>query len=409
MRCCRNRQERPGQKGMGAALNRSIESNLAEIVALRHEFHQHPETRFKETWTSERLSSVLKEWGIPHTCGLARGTGIVASIDGKPGKTIALRTDIDGLEIDEATSLPYASRIPNRMHACGHDGHMATVLGAARVLLEFRGSLHGSVRLLFQPGEEQGGGARHMIADGALDGVDAIFGLHGWPQLEAGKVAIKSGPMMASADFFRIHVQGKGCHGADPASAIDPVLVAAHITTSLQTIVSREIDPRKPAVVTIAHIDAGTTTNIIPDTALLEGTIRSFDGETDALLRESIERIACNTAQAFRASASVAFGEKPYPALINDEAMTRLLLDSALTTLGNGNVVVLTEPQMVAEDFACYLEKVPGAFFFLGVANEPNQPYPPLHSAYYDFNDKAVPAGIAVMAELALRFLSDKR
>ena len=385
-----------------------IQSVLPEVIELRHELHTHPETRFAETWTSEYLRGILNAWEIPYRSGLAKGSGIVATIEGKAGKTIALRADIDGLEIAEATNLPYASRIPDRMHACGHDGHMATLLGVARVLLECRDGLEGSVRLLFQPGEEQGGGARYMIADGALDGVDAIFGLHGWPQLEAGKIAVKSGSLMASADFFRITIQGKGCHGADPASGIDPVLVAAHITTALQAVISREIDPRKPAVVSVAHIDAGSTTNIIPDTALLEGTIRSFDAETDTWLREAIERIACSTAHAFRASAEVAFGEKPYPALINDPAMTQMLIHSASEAIGEDNVVILEEPAMVAEDFACYLEEIPGAFFFLGMANASNQPYPTLHSPYYDFNDKALPTGIATMAELALRFLAKK-
>lgn len=391
---------------MSTSIKSAVDSILDEIIALRHEFHQHPETRFEEVWTSERISTLLSEWGIPHQGGFAKGTGIVATIEGKPGKTIALRTDIDGLEVEEATGLPYASKIAGRMHACGHDGHVANLLGAARVLMAYRQQLRGTVRLLFQPGEEQGGGARYMIADGALDGVDAVFGLHGWPQLEAGRMAVKSGPLMASADFFRVHIQGKGCHGADPASGIDPVLVAAHITTALQSIVSREMEPGKPAVVTVGHIDAGSTTNIIPDTALLEGTIRSFDNDTDSMLRESIERIAIHTAQAFRASATLTFGEKPYPALINDERMTDFLVDSASKAIGRQNVVVLTEPQMVAEDFACYLEKIPGAFFFLGVADAAGQPYPALHSPYYNFNDKALPTGIAIMAELALRFLA---
>ncbi len=393
---------------MSSAISRTIKSILPEIVELRHAFHQHPEIRFQETWTAERISRVLTQWGISHQTGLARGTGIVASITGKPGKTIALRADIDALEIEEATGLPYASQVPGRMHACGHDGHMANLLGVARVLREFRKALQGTVRFLFQPGEEQEGGARYMIADGALEGVDAIFGLHGSPLYPAGTIAVKSGPLMASADFFRILVQGKGGHGADPASAIDPIIVAAHIATALQAVVSREVDPREPAVVTIAHIQAGTSTNIIPDTALLEGTIRSVEPATDALLREAIERIASHTAQAFRASASVNFGENPYPPVVNDTAMTELLLDSASRTIGIDKVFVLKKPQMIAEDFACYLEQVPGAYFFLGMANAPDEPYPPLHSAQYDFNDEALHTGMAIMADLALRFLSKK-
>ncbi len=383
-----------------------MESTLPEIVALRHELHQHPEVRFEETWTSDRIAAFLNDIGVRYTRGHAGGTGIVAAIEGSaPGKTVALRADMDALEMEEGTGLPYASTIPGRMHACGHDGHTAILCGAAKILAGQRDALHGTVRLLFQPAEEQGCGARFMVDEGAVDGVDAIFGLHGWPTLPLGHVAVKPGPFMASADFFRVVVQGKGCHGAQPAAGVDPVVVAAHITTALQTIVSREINPCKPGIVTVAHIEAGSTTNIIPDTALLEGTIRSFDTATDRTIREGVVRIAEHAARAFRASAEVTFGEGPYPPLVNDIEMTDFVAATARDTLGSESVTSLEQPVMVAEDFACYLERVPGSFFYLGVNPGPTGSYPALHRSDYNFPDEALLPGMQVMVALARRFL----
>ena len=389
-------------------LIQTIEESWPEIAALRHELHQHPEIRFEEVWSSDRIAAFLDDAGIPHKRNLAKGTGIVATIEGKAasGKTVALRADIDALEMTEETGLPYASQTPGRMHACGHDGHIAVLCGAAKALMTHREDLPGNVRLLFQPGEEQGGGARYMVADGALESVDAIFGLHGWPSLRVGQIGVKPGPLMASADFFRIAVRGKGCHGADPAAGVDPVVIAAHITTALQTIVSREVDPQDPAIVTVAHIDAGTTTNIIPDTALMEGTLRSFDPATDATLREALVRIARHTAEALRGSALVEFGGDGYPPLINDEAMTALLAEAAGEALGHENVVNLRRPIMVSEDFACYLEKIPGCFFYLGVDPAAGGSCPGLHTPHYDFGDAALVPGMKVMAAAALRFLA---
>lgn len=377
---------------------------LPEIADLRHELHQHPEIRFQERWTADRIARFLDAHGIPHRDGLAKGTGIVATVEGNGKRVVALRADIDALEIQEETGLPYASRIPQRMHACGHDGHTAILCGTGAVLMRLRDRLPCTVRLLFQPAEEQAGGARFMVADGAVDGVDAVFGLHGWPGLALGRIATKPGPFMASADFFRIVVRGRGCHGADPAAGIDPIVVAAHITTALQTIVSRELDPREPAIVTVAHIDAGATTNIIPDTAFMEGTIRSFDPRVDAALRESVDRVARNIAKALRATAETQFGGQSYPALVNSPDMTRHVCDCAADTLGPDAVEVLDRPVMVSEDFACYLEAVPGAFFFLGVNANAGKPCPSLHTPQYDFPDAALPIGIRLMTRLALGF-----
>jgi amidohydrolase len=397
---------------MAHDMDKTVEAILPEMAALRHEFHQHPETHFQEQWTSERIARFLDEIGVPYARGLAKGTGIVATLEGgrksSGSRTVGLRTDIDALDIQEETGLPYASEVPNRMHGCGHDGHMACLCGAVRVLKEHQEELSGTVKFLFQPAEEIEGGARFMVEDGALDGVDVIFGLHGFPDLPVGHVIVKPGPFMASANFFRVDVQGRGCHGADPAAGVDPVVVAAHITTALQTVVSRELDPWESVVVTVAHIEAGVTSNIIPDTAFLEGTIRTLTPEIDAHVRTSVTRIVEHTAQSFRATASVDFGEAAYPALHNDPDSAAFVRETAVQLFGADRVIDPGHPYMVAEDFAYYLEKVPGAFFFLGVNPDPATPYPPLHSTKYNFSDEALEPGIRLWSHLAVRALNQR-
>lgn len=387
----------------------AIETALPGLVALRHELHQHPEIRFEEHWTSDRIAACLAEAGVPHTRGHAKGTGIVALIEGgAPGRTVALRADMDALEIEEQTGLPYASRIPQRMHACGHDGHSAILCGAARALWQHRAKLRGRVKFIFQPAEEQAAGGRFIVSEGLLDDVDAAFALHGWPGLEAGQACAGDGCVMASADYFGIDIQGKGGHGADPAAAVDPVVVAAHIVTALQSVVSRETDPWDAAVVSAARIEAGFASNVIPEWAHIEGTFRALRPEVRAHLQESIERIAVNVAAAFRAKAAVTIGEDGYPALHNDPAMAALARAAAGDALGTAGVVPFTHPYMTAEDFAYYLQKVPGAFVFLGV-RRPGQSVaeaPTLHSPHYDFNDAAIPHGVRTMCAIALRFLA---
>lgn len=379
---------------------------MPEVTALRHDFHQHPELRFHERWTSERIARFLDENRVPYRRGYAKGTGIVAALEGRKGKTVALRADMDGLEIMEATGLSYASLASGRMHACGHDGHMACLCGVAKALSLHRGALAGTVKFIFQPAEELAGGGRLMVEEGVLDDVDAVFALHGWPGLPVGSIGIRPGWMMAGADFFKIVVHGKGCHGADPASGVDPVVVAAHIITALQTIVSRERDPREPAVVTVARIEAGTESNIIPEQAMLVGTIRGFRPEVCDALRVGVARIAQQTAQAFRASAAVEFGQHPYPALYNDPTMTQLVRNIAARTLGDTHVAMLDMPSMMSEDFAFYLQKAPGVFIYLGLNANPPASYAPLHNPQFDFNDDALPTGMTLLTHLALQVLS---
>ncbi len=386
------------------SLHQTIEGILPGLVALRHELHAHPEIRFEEHWTSDRIARFLDDIGVPYTRGHAKGTGIVATLEGgQSGKTVALRADMDALEIHEQTGVPYASTIAGRMHACGHDGHMTCLCGAIQTLAEHRERLEGSVKFIFQPAEELAAGGRFIVEEGVLDGVDGVFALHAWPTLPVGGVGLRPGWMMATADSFHITVEGRGCHGADPAAGVDPITVAAYITTALQTIVSREIDPADTGVVTVGKIAAGEATNVIPEEALIEGTLRAMEPDLFERIAESIERIAVHTASAFRASAHVRFGGARYPSLYNDEAATAFVHETAVDLFGSDRVVTLPKPCMAAEDFAFYLQRVPGAFICLGNNGDPSKPHPPLHSPHFNFNDDAIPTAVELFATLALR------
>lgn len=383
----------------------TIQSILPEIIELRHELHTHPEIRFEEHWTSDRISAFLDSCGIEHTRGHARGTGIVATIRGEGSRTVALRSDMDALEIEEETGVSYRSTIPNRMHACGHDGHMANLCGTAKVLQTLRDQLKGNVKLIFQPAEEQAAGGRLIVEEGILDDVDGVFGLHCWPTLPVGQVGVKSGPAMASADFFRITIKGIGCHGADPASGVDPVLIAAHVLTALQSIVTRETNPWDPAVLTVAKVSAGEASNVIPETAIMEGTFRALSHPVRDRIFASIARIAENTARAHNAEASVEFDGEPYPFLNNDPEMSDFVKDMVRQAFGDERLYEPKFAAMTAEDFAYYLQRVPGAFLFLGNNPDPASKYPGLHSPHFDFCDEALPTGIELLSTVALRFL----
>ncbi|MBI2433363.1 MAG: amidohydrolase [Candidatus Hydrogenedentes bacterium] len=395
------------------ALQSTLRHILPDLIILRHELHQHPEIRFQEHWTSDRIARFLDTTGVPYTRGHAGGTGLIATIDGeadgKGDTTVVLRADIDALEIQEATGLPYASQVPGRMHACGHDGHIACLCGVVKVLAENKHHLRGRVKCIFQPAEEQAAGGKLIVDEGHLDNVAAAFALHAWPQLPLGSVGVGPGPVMAGADFFRIEVQGKGGHGADPAATIDPIVVAAHIITALQSIVSRETNPGDAAVVTVASLHAGTASNIIPETALLEGTFRTLSiPERDRVLA-AITRIAQHTATAHRATVHVFGGVCGYPPTINDPNAAQFAQDTVQACFGPDALIPITRPYMTAEDFAFYLQKVPGAFLFLG-NTPPDQlaSAPGLHTPRFNFNDAALPIGITLLADLALRYLAQE-
>jgi len=317
---------------------------------------------------------------------------------------VALRADIDALPIQEASDLSYASKTKGVMHACGHDGHMVCLLGAAMVLSSIRDQLSGTIKFIFQPAEESGGGGRAMVADGVLNDppVQAVFGLHGWPAIKVGCAATRPGAIMASTDSFHVTIHGKGTHGAHPHLGIDPIVAASHVVVALQTIVARTLDPLKAGVVTVGTLHAGTAINIIPLTAELAGTIRALDGEVREHLRNQVEQVTRHTVAAHGCRADVEL-KAGYPVVVNDPRMARLVAETATEVLGSENFDPNRPPSMGGEDFAYYLQKVPGCYFFIGTCPRDRADYPSLHTPTYDFSDEAIGTGVRLFCELALR------
>jgi len=375
------------------------------MVRLRRHLHAHPELSRQEKETGRFLAAELKALGLKVQHPFA-GTGILAILEGeKAGRTVALRADMDALPVQEQTGLPFASKAPGVMHACGHDAHMASLLGATKLLVERRGEIRGSVRLLFQPAEETvPGGAKAMIKAGALEGVSAIFGLHVDPVLSTGKVGTKSGILMAQADDFDLTILGKGGHAARPHTSVDAIVVASLIVQVLQTIVSRRIDPVTPAVVTVGRIAGGTKHNIIADRVLLQGTCRSLDAGTAKKLKASVARIAHDIARSCEATCLFKYTQG-YPPLINPERETRFAREVLGNLLGEKNVLTLKEPLMGGEDFTYYLQKIPGTFLRLGIRNTKLGSTFPWHHPKFMVDEDAIPVGAAVLAHLALEYL----
>ncbi|HSR24974.1 MAG TPA: M20 family metallopeptidase [Candidatus Eisenbacteria bacterium] len=383
----------------------SARAIAGSVVADRRAIHRRPELAFQERETAALVERRLRELGVDVRGGVG-GTGVVGLIHGtRPGRTVLLRADMDALPIQEEASFDYASACAGVMHACGHDAHTAILIGAARLLLDRRDELTGCVKLMFQPAEEGGAGALRMIEDGLLEdpSVDAAFMLHVAHALPAGRVATAAGPVLAGANSFTITVDGRGGHAARPHAAVDPVMVAAHIVTALQTLVSRETPPDQPAVVTLGSLVAGTAPNIIPDRAVIKGTIRAYDGELMRNLERRLEETAGGVARALRADARVEY-EMHYPPTVNDAAMAELLAGAARAALGP-DAVLSAEPVMAAEDFSFVLQRVPGAMLSLGV-RAPDWTEPrPVHTARFALDESALPVGVACMASAALAFL----
>jgi len=388
---------------MSNKLEAGIADLTGQLIAWRRDFHRHPEVAFQETRTSTVVRKFLESLGLP--VRLAGGTGLVAVLEGRPGgKTVALRADMDALPVQEVDGREYGSLNRGAMHACGHDGHMAMLMAAAKVLTARKGEFSGRVVFLFQPAEEKPpGGAMRMVEDGALDGVDAIFGIHLWQAFPTGRVGIIKGPMLAQSDNFRIVVKGKGGHGAMPHTAVDPIVAAAQIIVNCQTIVSRNIDPLKPCVVTFGTVSGGTTNNIIPAEVILTGTARTFHPAVQALAERRLREISEETAKVFGASCQVEY-VPGYPAVVNDAAMVDFAADVARRVLGEG-CLYPCDPVMGGEDFAFYLQKVPGAFIFLGAGDGHEFPH---HHPAFDIDEKALPTGALLNASLALEFLGIK-
>ena len=370
-------------------ITEKIRQYTSEAIGLRRDLHRHPELAMRETRTTQLIREQLQAYGIPLIPDLDLPSGTAALLEGgKPGKTLLLRADIDALPVKEASGLPFASQEVGVCHSCGHDIHITALLLCARVLSEMRDSLHGRVIFLFQPGEETGEGASAVLRSGLLDRYppDLAVGAHCWPDLPGGTVGLRKGGFMASSDTFRIQVIGRGGHGAHPHKSIDPIVAASYLVTQLQTIVSRTVAPLDSAVVTVGKFTAGTAANVIPDQAVLEGTVRTA---------------------AMGAQCQVDY-QRGIPALVCDAVAIDQLEAAAIQQLGQDKVRFLAQPSMGSEDFARYLERAPGAMFRIGTACDAPASHLPLHNAAIQFDEQAIPTGAAVFSQLAVNFLRTK-
>jgi amidohydrolase len=388
----------------------SIDTVLQRVRRLRHELHAQPELSFDVPDTAQRVFEVLDSIGGLRIRRRLAGHGIIAVLNAdRPGPCVGLRAELDALPIEEQTGLPYASINRGRMHACGHDGHLACLLGAAMVLAERAEDLPGKVKFIFQPAEETEGGAQVMCEQGALEEphVDCLFALHGWPTLPLGLIATAAGPQLASTNPFELRIQGKGCHGAYPHRGIDPIVVSARIIDGLQTIASRQTNPIQPVVVTIGEIRGGSAPNIIPAEVYMQGTIRALDAEVRRQTVERVRQIVTRTAEAFGATAKIDIVHG-YPVLVNDSRAAELVVRVAERVVGRELVQTDLPPSMGAEDFAYYAQRTSAAFYRLGLRPpDAGEDYPGLHTPRFDFNDDVLPIGIRMHCELAAAFLAD--
>jgi len=384
-------------------LREEIAELLPEMIGVRHHIHQHPELAYEEHATSDLVAQRLAEWGYEVHRGLG-GTGVVGRLrQGSGGKSIGLRADMDALPITEATGLPYASQHHGKMHACGHDGHTATLLAAARHLAQTR-RFNGTLNLIFQPAEEGGGGALRMVQDGLFEKFpcNAIFGLHNAPGQPVGTLAFRSGPTLASADRVVIVLKGRGGHAAMPHFSADPIVAGSSIVMALQSIVARNVDPLLSAVVTVGLFQSGTVNNVIPGTARLELSVRALDREVRKLLRQRIQEVVSSQAASLGVTAEVNY-EEGYPVLVNTQAETDFAARVATELLGPQRVLLDKPPVMGSEDFAFMLEHRPGCYLFLGNGDGAGSCM--VHNPGYDFNDAAMETGAAFWSLLVERYL----
>ncbi len=386
----------------------AIRDIMPDVIRLRHDLHAHPELGYAEQRTSQVVQRELGAASVQFRSGLAGGTGVLGYLAAtQPSEhVIAIRADMDALPIVEQTGLAYASTTPGVMHACGHDGHTAILLATAKVLSTVKDRPN-DVLFVFQPAEEGGAGGKRMCEEGVLNGTllgrsaDVIYGLHGFPKKHVGHVSTRIGTLMASASEFWIEVTGKGSHAAMPHLGIDPILVCAHIITALQSVVARGIDPMDSVVVTVGVITAGVAHNVIPETALMKGTLRTLSEETKAFSVARIQQIATGIAETLGARATIHW-HVDYPVTVNHEAPTEDFRRTARSVLGADRVHTEETPVMGAEDFSFYGQHVPASFFWLGLMPEGAETFPNLHAPNFDFNDDALPVGIEIFCELAL-------
>jgi amidohydrolase len=395
---------------MTTTTDQLVLDRLPRIADFRHRLHRIPELAFEEFKTAAAIRAELDALGIKYTAGVTDApTATIAVIGDTSKPCVALRADIDALPIEERSGVEYCSTHPGRMHACGHDGHSATLMGVASILSASADTLPVCVKLIWQPAEEGGGGAERLVAAGVLDGrlgpkVQAIFGLHGWPGLPVGTVATKAGALLAATDNFTATFIGKGCHGAYPHLGVDPIVTACEAVMSVQQMVSRETDPTDACVVTIGRMNAGTAVNIIPDTATIEATVRTLTPEQRKRAAAAIERRVRGIAAANGCQLDFTWNEG-YPSTVNDPKMAGYVATIARQTLGENRFIPVAKPSMGGEDFSYYLKKVPGCFFLVGV--EPadcKTAYPTLHSDCYDFTDAALEVGMKMFLALVRNF-----
>ncbi len=405
----RLRGRRPGRKisdrGIRVERLTTMARSLApRLVAWRRHLHAHPELSFEEHRTAAFVADALAAAGIRVERPTA--TGVVGVIAGRrPGPAVVLRADMDALPIQEQNEVEYASRHPGIMHACGHDGHTAILLGAGRVLADLCEAFPGEVRLVFQPAEERPpGGALDLIAAGVLEGAVAAVGLHLWADLPVGKACVRPGPVMANADEFTITVHGRGGHGSQPHRAVDALVVAAQLVLNLQTVVSRRTDPLRPVVISVGTIQAGYAFNVIAPTATLTGTVRTFDPETRELVRAEIERVVHHTCAMAGATGEFQFFGG-YPAVVNDPGIAAIVADAAREALGPDGLVDM-DPSMGGEDFAYIAARVPSCYVFLGAGNPAKGIVHPHHHPRFDIDEDALPLGVELLCRAAMRLLT---
>lgn len=384
---------------MTLSIHPSVQNLEEEIVATRRDIHKHPELSFKEFRTAKLVSEKLQSLGIEVREQVGK-TGVVGTLSGgKKGPTIALRADMDALPMQETSDVPYASIHEGVMHACGHDGHTAMLLGAAKVLSDKRDQIAGNVKFIFQPAEEGYAGAKYMVADGALEGVDEIYGIHLWNYQKFGTVGVKPGPIMAASDKFIIDIQGIGGHGACPQGTVDPIVVAAHLITALQTIVSRNTNPLESTVVTVGMMEGGTNFNIIPHHATLKGTARAYTEENRSLIKKRMAEITAGVGATYGAKITLDY-QDGYPPTINADEQAQVLLEAAQKIVGD------TEAgypylSMGGEDFSYFAQEVPACYFLVGSAPLDREPMSvPHHCSHFDIDERALLVGASVFVQV---------
>lgn len=379
----------------------------AELVAIRRDIHSHPETGLNEIRTAALVAKKLGELGLEVKTEVGV-TGVIGILKGKyPGKTVLLRADMDCLEMQELNDVVYKSKYDGKMHACGHDSHTTWLLGAAMILAPLKDEIHGNVKFVFQPAEEGLGGAERMIQAGAMEDpkVDIAIGAHVWPLIEAGKIGVKVGSMMAAPDLFKLTITGKGGHGAEPHNTIDPIAIGCQVYMAFQTIVSRKINPVEPVVLTVGEFHAGTAHNIIPEKVDMVGTVRTLTNEMREEMPKMMESIIKGITEAH--GATYHFEYTPYyPPVINHEEVTELVAQAGKIVLGEEQVVTIPHPTMGGEDFSYFQREVPGSFFVVGTYNEEKGITHPIHSPYFNIDEDILSKASAVMAQAALLYLN---